>query len=318
MKKIAVLLFVLTLALAACGSKTSGDSAAAVGLAGNLIPENASFVGTADVPGLLKIEFIKKMSKDRAEFEKQLGIKTEDLGVMTFWATVSGTKEADAAFFTKGLTGKIIEKLGGSSQEYQGIKVYTIGDKESAVAEVAGYVVFGTLKSVKATIDASKGRNLASSGRDKEFAAMLSKTQGLVTFAFIPDAKMKREIQAGAKAMKGFEKFIEGFNGLALGIGHASKKLELRIAAGSSDDGAKAAAEMLSGLKEQVGSQIDGFAMMLGKEAAGAAKDALASFKAKANGSFLNLDLDVPEVLIDAVASQLAGMFGGMAGGLMK
>ncbi len=318
MKKIAVLLVLAALLLGACGSKSSGDSAAAVNLAGSIIPEGASIVGTADVPGLLKLDFAKKMSKETAEFEKQLGIKAQDLGVMTFWATVAGKNNTDAAFFTKGIPISVIEKLGGKNETYQGIKLYTLGDQDSVAAEIAGYVVFGTVKAVKASADASKGKNLASSGRDKEFSSLLGKTSGLVAFAFVPDATMKKDIDSSSKGAGQMADFVKNFKGLAFGLGYASKNFEVRAAAASTGDAAKKAADYISQMKEGFKGQIDMYSMMLGKEAAGAAKKAFDSFKAKASGDFLNLDIDVPEILVDAIVSKFAGMFSGMAGSMVE
>lgn len=315
MKKIALLLFALTLTLGACGSKTAGD--AAVNLVGSLIPANASVIGSVDVPGLLKLDIAKTMTKETADFEKETGIKIQDFGTVTFWAIVSGDDDPEVAFFTKGVSISVIEKLGKKSQDYQGVQMYMLNDDDAVAASIADQLVIGTAKAVKSSIDASKGKNLVSAGRDKQFSTLMGKASGLIAVAFVPDAKTKADIVAKAKDLGEMADFVKDFKGLALGLGFASSAYEIRLAAESTKDAASSAADMITKMVDGYKSQVDGFAMMLGKEAAGSAKKAFDSFTAKASGSFLNIGLDLPEALITALTSNMGALFGGMPGGMM-
>lgn len=306
MKRIAVLLVLVVLLLGACGSKNSGS--AVLNQASSLIPEQANVIGSADIPGLLKLDLAKKFSKD-AEFEKKFGVKVQDLGVLTFWVIANG-QDTDGAFFTKGISIDVIKKLAKENTSYQGTDIYTLGNANEAAAELAGQIVVGTPRAIKASIDASKGKSLASSGRANEFSDLLNKTSGLLTIAFIPDATVKEKLDENSKSAGPLEDFVKSFKGLAIGFEYDSKELDIRTAFASTSAAAEKAADYLKTTVKGFEKQASGLSMMLGQGAEKAVKEVFESFKAKAVGDFLKVRVEIPELLLEMIASRLSGLAG--------
>lgn len=307
MKRIAVLLVLVALLLGACGSKNPG--ATAVNLASTLIPENANIVGSADIPSILKMNLSKNFANSFTEFESKVGIKPQDLGVLTFWATIN-SQDGDGAVFAKGVSIDVIKKLAKGTTNYQEAEVYILQEPDLVAAELAGQIVFGKLSAVGASIDASKGKNLASSGHATEFSDLLNMTKGFFTIAFIPDATVKEKLDENSKSAGPLEDFVKSFKGLAIGFEYDSKELDIRTAFASTSAAAEKAADYLKTTVKGFEKQASGLSMMLGQGAEKAVKEVFESFKAKAVGDFLKVRVEIPELLLEMIASRLSGLAG--------
>jgi hypothetical protein len=322
MKKHVFLYLFLSLALVLTGCSKGGDSAAVSGKAagavadvGELIPVEASIVGTIDIGGITSIKLLASMKDKIAEEEAKIGIKFSDFGNLAFFVTGSlKDKKPQAAFFTKADLSKMADKA-KSTQTHGGVTIHVM-DEDSGFAQVKGFTVMGMLPAIKASIDASGGKNLKNSPRQALFNEVLAHVGGaIMTLGFIPDAQTLADMKKGAAQAGPLAGFIENISAAAIGLDYKSDALVITLAGRSVAAAAKTAADTIKQQVPQAKPMAEMYAGQLGADGKKWIKQIFDSFKAEADGDFLKIGIALPEKMLETLFTQFAGMFGNMGGG---